>query len=489
MLSKSLLHIEYGPHLFSRTGALKFRLRDSNDHKVSHFSDRVFPVVEATQHRTAPPAFASPDFDRPIEPNRIVHRSTNTQTMAPRLPAHCWRQLALRPATTTASPTTTTILSQSSLLRRSLDSETTPNNTPLSYTQSRTASTGWSTLPPRAKPHRFNQTTSGLPAPTAGPAAALKRKEKTTPVRTGVLAIKKGMTVFMGRRGGRIGCTVLQMDRVQTVLNKSRRTHGYWAVQIGMGERLAGNVGAPMLGYYEAKGIAPKEHLAEFRVRGEEGLLPVGVQLQPDWFHVGQRVDVRSHSRGQGFAGGMKRHGFSGQGASHGNSKNHRTGGSVGPSQGSGSRVLPGKKMPGRMGNERVTIQNLPILMVDNDLGVIVVKGCVAGPKGSVIQVQDACKKDPPSPEWIERSRKQLEERFPHAEEHLQAARERHLELKEARQEKRIVDFLKHGITASPEMVEAITEWLGEDGKGAADEVVGFEDDEFETVEEEKKGV
>ncbi|KAK4139832.1 translation protein [Dichotomopilus funicola] len=385
--------------------------------------------------------------------------------MAPRLPAHCWRQLALRPATTTSTPTTTTttVLSQSSLLRRSPDySETTPNPTPLSYTQTRTVSSGWSTLPARAKPHRFNQTTSGLPAPTTGPAAALKRKELTTPVRTGVLAIKKGMTVFMGKRGGRIGCTVLQMDRVQTVLNKNRRDHGYWAVQVGMGERLAGNVGAPMLGYYEAKGIAPKERLAEFRVRGKEGLLPIGVQLMPDWFYVGQRVDVRSNSRGQGFAGGMKRHGFSGQGASHGNSKNHRTPGSVGPSQGSGSRVLPGKKMPGRMGNEQVTIQNLPILLVDNDLGLIVVKGCVAGPKGTIVKVQDACKKEPPAQSWIDGTRRVLEERFPHAEAHLQAARERHLELKEARQEKRIEELLKEGVPGPEETAEAIEELLAE---------------------------
>jgi large subunit ribosomal protein L3 len=372
--------------------------------------------------------------------------------MAPRLPARCWRQLALRP-----SSTTPTALPRASLL------PTTTSQTPttiLPYTQSRTVKSGWSTLPSRAKPHRFNQTTSGLPAPTTGPAAALKRKERTTPVRAGVLAVKKGMTVFMGRTGARIPCTVLQLDRVQTVLNKTRQKHGYWAVQVGMGERQAGNVTAPMLGYYEAKGIAPKEVLAEFRVRNEQGLLPVGVQLMPDWFYVGQRVDVRSNSRGMGFAGGMKRHGFSGQEASHGNSKNHRTIGSVGPSQGSGSRVLPGKKMPGRMGNQRVTIQNLPVLMVDNELGIVVVKGCVAGHKGAVVKIQDACKKDPPPAEFIEKTRKLLEERFPDAEAHLQAARERHLELKEARREKRIAELMAEGMKPSAEQADAIEQIL-----------------------------
>ena len=376
--------------------------------------------------------------------------------MAPRLPAHCWRQLALRPSTTTTTTTTSpaTATAVAAFAARLLHT-----------TQSRAAKTGWSTLPARAKPHRFNQVTSGLPAPTTGPAAALKRKERTTPVRAGVLAVKKGMTVFMGRTGARIACTVLQLDRVQTVLNKTRARHGYWAVQVGMGERNAGNVGAPLLGYYEAKGMAPKEVLAEFRVRDERGLLPVGVQLMPDWFHVGQRVDVRSNSRGMGFAGGMKRHGFSGQEASHGNSKNHRTIGSVGPSQGSGSRVLPGKKMPGRMGNQRVTIQNLPVLIADNELGILVVKGCVAGPKGAVIQVQDACKKDPPPQEWIDKSRKTLEERFPEAEAHLEAARARHLELKEARREKRIAELMTEGVQGSEEHADVIEEILAASAK------------------------
>ncbi|KAL2021151.1 hypothetical protein VTK56DRAFT_7457 [Thermocarpiscus australiensis] len=379
--------------------------------------------------------------------------------MAPRLPARCWRQLPLRPTTTTmstpsSSPSAAT--PSTALPRASLLAATTPSTLLLPYTPTRTVRSGWSTLPSRAKPHRFNQVTAGLPAPTTGPAAALKRKERTTPVRAGVLAVKKGMTVFMGRTGARIPCTVLQLDRVQTVLNKTRDRHGYWAVQVSMGERHPGNVTAPLLGYYEAKGIAPKEVLAEFRVRDERGLLPVGVQLLPDWFHVGQRVDVRGHARGMGFAGGMKRHGFAGQEASHGNSLNHRTIGSSGPSQGGGSRVLPGKKMPGRMGGQRVTVQNLPVLMVDNDLGIVVVKGCVAGPKGAVVKIQDACKKPPPPQDFIEKTRKLLEERFPEAEAHLQAARQRHLELKAARQEKRIEELMAAGVKPSAEQAEAI---------------------------------
>lgn len=291
---------------------------------------------------------------------------------------------------------------------------------------------GWSTAPNRSKPNRFNQPNSGLPVLTTGPAAALKRRENTTPLRTGVLATKKGMTsVFVGKL--RVPCTVLQLDQVQVVATKTREKHGYWAVQIGSGARAARNVTSPQLGYYEAKGIAPKTELAEFKVRGEEGLLPVGVQLLPDWFKTGQYVDVRAKSRGMGFAGGMKRHGFAGQEASHGNSKNHRTIGTTGPSQGSGSRVLPGKKMPGRMGNEWATVQNLKVLKVDNELGIVLVSGAVPGPKGRTVKLQDSKKRKAPALPFRQRAEKELLERNPNVEEQLQQAREKHLELKEQR--------------------------------------------------------
>ena len=238
-------------------------------------------------------------------------------------------------------------------------------------------------------------------------------------------------SVFVGKL--RVPCTVLQLDQVQVVATKTREKHGYWAVQIGSGARAARNVTSPQLGYYEAKGIAPKTELAEFKVRGEEGLLPVGVQLLPDWFKTGQYVDVRAKSRGMGFAGGMKRHGFAGQEASHGNSKNHRTIGTTGPSQGSGSRVLPGKKMPGRMGNEWATVQNLKVLKVDNELGIVLVSGAVPGPKGRTVKLQDSKKRKAPALPFRQRAEKELLERNPNVEEQLQQAREKHLELKEQR--------------------------------------------------------
>ncbi|KAM0335245.1 hypothetical protein ACHAQA_000289 [Verticillium albo-atrum] len=296
----------------------------------------------------------------------------------------------------------------------------------------RNITAGWSTLPHRSKPTRFNQLTAGLPTPTAGPAAALARKELTTPLRTGVLAIKKGMTsVFVGKK--RVPATVLQLDQVQVLASRTRATHGYWAVQVGLGQKEPRNVTRPMLGYFEARGVFPKRHIAEFRVKNETGLLPVGAQLSPDWFQKGQYVDVRSNSRGQGFAGGMKRHGFAGQGASHGNSKNHRTMGTAGPSQGSGSRVLPGKKMPGRMGNEQTTVQNLTVLQVDNELGIVVVSGPVAGPKGCIVKLQDAVKRKAPAQPYREAKLAELLEENADAEVKLQEARERHLVMKEER--------------------------------------------------------
>ena len=215
--------------------------------------------------------------------------------------------------------------------------------------------------------------------------------------------------------------------------NKTLKDHGYWAVQIGTGSRPVANVPSPMLGYYEAKGIAPKTELGEFFVRDQEGLLPVGAHILPDWFKVGQYVDVKGKSRGMGFAGGMKRHGFSGQEASHGNSKNHRTIGSVGPSQGSGSRVLPGKKMPGRMGNDYVTVQNLTVMKVDNDLGIVVVSGPIAGAKGRVVRLQDAKKRKAPPLPYREKALKQLEERHSDHAQKLEEARLMHMEMKRQR--------------------------------------------------------
>ncbi|KAI9738472.1 MAG: 54S ribosomal protein L9, mitochondrial [Claussenomyces sp. TS43310] len=261
----------------------------------------------------------------------------------------------------------------------------------LPLTAKRGVKYGWTTAPARGKPNRFNQATAGLPTLAHSPAAALARKQATLPLRTGALAIKKGMTaLYDAETGRRTPCTVVQLDRVQVVAHRTRARHGYFAVQVGCGWKHASNVTRPLLGHFAQAGVSPKRHLAEFRVKDERGLLDVGQLIGPDWFVEGQFVDARANCRGMGFEGGMKRWGFKGQGASHGNSLAHRIMGSSGPSQGSGSRVLPGKKMPGNMGGQQVTVQNVKVLKVDVEKGIVVLNGCLPGPAGCVVKLQDA---------------------------------------------------------------------------------------------------
>ena len=135
----------------------------------------------------------------------------------------------------------------------------------------------------------------------ASKAAALLRRQ--LPARTGALAYKTGMTAVYQADGTRIPCTVLQLDRVQVTAVKDRKTHGYWAVQVGLGWRNPKNITRPMLGHYETCGVAPKKLLREFRVKDETGLVTPGTQITADHFQVGQYVDVRGDSKGKGFAG------------------------------------------------------------------------------------------------------------------------------------------------------------------------------------------
>lgn len=181
--------------------------------------------------------------------------------------------------------------------------------------------------------------------------------------------------MFDTESGVRTPCTVLQLDRVQVVGHKTRKRHGYYAVCVGHGERNQKNISRPMLGHYSVQGVAPKRHLREFRVADQAGLLAVGEEIGADWFMEGQFVDTRSHCKGKGFQGVMKRWGMHGQDRSHGVSLAHRSMGSAGQGQGGGSRVYPGKKMAGNMGGQRNTIQNLKVMQVDAEKGILVVSG------------------------------------------------------------------------------------------------------------------
>ena len=250
-------------------------------------------------------------------------------------------------------------------------------------------------IQPRQKTQldRFNSG-NGLPILGASKPAAFLRKEPMLPLRIGALAIKKGMTaIYDPTTAKRTACTVLQLDRCQVISHKKREVHGYWAVQVGCGTKEARNVTRPERGHYAAHGVPLKRHLAEFRVKNADGLPEVGSIISADLFQEGQFVDARATTRGMGFTGGMKRHGWSGQPASHGNSLTHRAMGSSGGSQGSGSRVHPGKNMAGRMGAERCTVQHLKVMKVDKENGIVVVHGAVPGPKKGIVQIQDAVKK------------------------------------------------------------------------------------------------
>ena len=225
------------------------------------------------------------------------------------------------------------------------------------------------------KQNRFNKDPS-LPRLGTSTAAALERKAYTTPLRTGALGTKKGMSALYDTESGkRQACTIVQMDRVQVVAHKTRQSNGYYAVQVGSGWKHPSNVTRPLLGHYAGSGVSPKRHLVEFKVRDEKGLLGIGQIIGAGWFQEGQYVDARANSRGMGFAGGMKRYGFKGQPASHGVSLTHRSLGSAGQSQGGGSRVLPGKRMPGRMGGHQVTTQNIRVMKIDDEKGIVVLSG------------------------------------------------------------------------------------------------------------------
>ena len=229
--------------------------------------------------------------------------------------------------------------------------------------------------PPKLNPYNNRP---GLPGLLSTPKAAYDRKIRsdTLPLRTGALAIKQGMTaIYNPETGDRIPCTVLQLDSNQVVHHKTMKQHGYYAVCIGMGGKHPKNFTRQELGHFSSQGVAPKRHLQEFRVRDEKGLIAVGEQIKASWFLEGQYVDTRADCKGKGFQGVMKRWGFGGQPRSHGHSLSHRSLGSTGNGQGGGSRVYPGKKMPGRMGGQRVTVQNLKILQTDDERGIVLVNG------------------------------------------------------------------------------------------------------------------
>ena len=213
-------------------------------------------------------------------------------------------------------------------------------------------------------------------------------------MRSGVIAKKLGMTRLFMDDGRQVPVTVLQLDGLQVVAQRTAEKDGYTAVQLGAGSAKAKRTSAPMRGHFARANVAPKRKIAEFRV-SPENLIGVGEEITANHYFAGQFVDVAGTSIGKGFAGVMKRHNFGGLRASHGVSVSHRSHGSTGQCQDPG-KVFKGKKMAGQLGAVRVTTQNLQVVRTDADRGLIMVKGAVPGTKGGWVTIKDAVKKAVP---------------------------------------------------------------------------------------------
>ncbi|MDC1254837.1 50S ribosomal protein L3 [Paracoccaceae bacterium] len=214
-------------------------------------------------------------------------------------------------------------------------------------------------------------------------------------MRSGIIAKKVGMTRLFMEDGKQIPVTVLQLDSLQVVAQRTTEKDGYTAVQLGSGMAKAKRTSAAMRGHFAVAKVAPKRKIAEFRV-SEDALIEVGQEISAEHFLEGQKVDVSGNSIGKGFAGAMKRHNFKGLRATHGVSISHRSHGSTGQCQEPG-KVFKGKKMAGHMGAAKVTTQNLEVVKTDSVRGLIMIKGAVPGSKGGWVTVKDAVKKPTPN--------------------------------------------------------------------------------------------
>ena len=199
---------------------------------------------------------------------------------------------------------------------------------------------------------------------------------------------KLGMTQVFDENGKVVPVTVIEAGPCTVVQIKTKDADGYEAVQLGFGEVKAKAVIKPKAGHFKKANVEPKKHLREFRL--EEISYNVGDELKADVFTAGESVDITGITKGKGFQGVIKRHGQSRGPMGHG-SMYHRRPGSMGPTSTPG-RVFKGKRLPGHMGMEQVTIQNLEIVSVDLDKNVILVKGSVPGNKGAILKIKDSVK-------------------------------------------------------------------------------------------------
>ena len=208
-------------------------------------------------------------------------------------------------------------------------------------------------------------------------------------MKKGIIGKKIGMTQIFDEKGNVIPVTVIETQGNIVTQIKTEETDGYNSIQLGYGEIKDKHINKPEKGHFAKAKLENKKHLREFRLESVEGY-KVGDEVKADIFAKGEKVDVQGTSKGKGFQGVIKRHGQSRGPMGHG-SMYHRRPGSMGSTSTPG-RVFKGKKLPGHMGNVTVTIQNLEVVSVDMDKNVILVKGSVPGPKGTILKVKSTVK-------------------------------------------------------------------------------------------------
>ncbi|RKD25440.1 large subunit ribosomal protein L3 [Caminicella sporogenes DSM 14501] len=205
----------------------------------------------------------------------------------------------------------------------------------------------------------------------------------------GILGKKIGMTQVFTEEGNVVPVTVVQAGPVYVTQIKTEENDGYKAIQVAFEDKKSKRVNKPVKGHFEKAGVTPKKYIREFRVE-DTSAYSLGQEIKVDIFEVGEKVDVVGTSKGKGTQGPIKRHNQGRGPMSHG-SKYHRGVGSLGASS-FPSRVFKGQTMAGRMGNERVTIQNLEIVRVDTERNLILIKGAIPGPKGGMVIIKEAVK-------------------------------------------------------------------------------------------------
>lgn len=209
----------------------------------------------------------------------------------------------------------------------------------------------------------------------------------------GLIGQKIGMTRIFTENGNSLPVTVIDVSNNRVTQLKSIETDGYTAIQLAYGKKKVNRLNKSIIGHYTKASVEAGSVLKEFKVNPDDNFksLSVGMIIKADIFEVGQMVDISGVTIGKGYAGSIKRHNFSSNRGSHGNSKAHNKPGSIGMAQDPG-RVFPGKRMSGHMGNVKRTIQNLEILRVDSERNLLMIKGSVPGSKGGNITICSSVK-------------------------------------------------------------------------------------------------